>query len=101
MTEDVIKSLKENFKLTRITNGEDTTACDILILPEDLGDPDLLTRWRQKIPANRELMVVSSKVKAPEVDPNQKLLFYPYNYETISCLPIILKTIYNTTKVKA
>lgn len=100
--EDVQKSLKGKFALQKVEAASDQYAdCDIYVFASNKPERILVRGISQKISRNKELVVISPNHEDLEVDRETKTFYYPYKYEIIINLPLIIKTVYNASQVNA
>ena len=100
--EDVQKSLQGKFSLQKVEAASDTYPdCDIFLYASNRPEKLLIKAIGKKIINNKELLVISSDHKEMEVDRDTRTFYYPYQYEIIINLPLIVKTVFGASQVKA
>ncbi|MAF98127.1 MAG: hypothetical protein CMH26_05780 [Micavibrio sp.] len=100
--EDVQKSLQGKFTLQKVdAASEEYPNCDIFLFASNKLDKLLITGLAKKIKKTTELLVISSHHKEMEVDPETRIFYYPYQYDIIINLPLIVKTVFSASQVKA
>lgn len=99
--EDVFKSIHPNFEVVKIKSEENEfPGCDMFVLASQAHDPNILEKIRSKVPTEKDLLVVSGKERDLSVDRDKRIFYYPYKYDIITNLPLILHTLFNATQVR-
>lgn len=100
--EDVHKSLKGKFNLERIEAGrEDYPDCDIFLFASNKPEKLLIHGISQKLSRKRDLVVISPHHEDLVVDRQTRVFYYPYKYDIIINLPLIVKTVFSASQVNA
>lgn len=99
--EDIYKSLSGKFEVTRmVMTDPKIPTCDLYVVASDKADQALIRLVRTKIAKSYDLVFVSTKQERLDIDSENKAFMYPYKYEIITNLPLILHTLHNANRLK-
>lgn len=94
--EDVHKSLAPHFQIVKVDPSKgDLAACDLYVYPTSHPSPDTVSRLAKKLANRGQLVVISQSYKEMKADTSRGVFYYPYNFEIITNLPLLINTIVN------
>ncbi len=98
--EDVHKSLAPHFQVVKVDPSQaELTTCDLYVYPTSNPSPDTVSRLAKRLLSKGQLVVVSQSYREMKADTNKGVFYYPYNFEIITNLPLLINTIVNACQM--